>query len=136
MIESKDIKFDEQGSCDIKVDYLEYDIILYISDALNAYQEKLRVGYLARIAKFLNSIDRWYPICSTAVSAWGLKTYGASGGDVRLLSVHVLFEQESELPVFGLQFRPEYDTEHGAGVKINGDSFDLVEVGAADVAFC
>ena len=135
MIDRGDVKFDSDYSCDINIDYLNTQIILYVSDALEASQQRLDEKYLDKIVAFLNSIDAWYPVAIRAVREWGVGTYGSGEGEVLLLSVHVLFEQNADFSLFGLQFRPEFDPEHGAGLKIRGDNFLVLETGSADVAF-
>ena len=57
--------------------------------------------------------------------------------DIELTHIFVLFEQNAE-ELFGLEFRVEFDIEHGCGIKIriNDGKYDIVEVGTGDVAFC
>jgi hypothetical protein len=136
MIERNNIKFDDQLACDLNVEYLNTDIILYISDDLNASLEPLSEAYLDKIVTFVNSIDTWYPLALQAVKEWGVKIYGNGNGNIQLMSIHLLFEQNAPQSIFGLQFRPDYDVEHGAGIKMTGDDFKIIEAGSADIAFC
>ena len=52
-----------------------------------------------------------------------------------LLHIFVLYEQ-SDSEVYGLEFRTKFDIEHGCGLKMEGDTFEIIEIGSADIAFC
>lgn len=74
-----------------------------------------------------------------SLKAWAKDTYKieACMQDIELTHIFVLFEQNAE-ELFGLEFRVEFDIEHGCGIKIriNDGKYDIVEVGTGDVAFC
>jgi hypothetical protein len=110
-------------------------ICLALSDGLTAATEVLSDQYKMQILHFLNKSLLWLPIAIDAVNKWGLETYGQVANEIELITVYIRFEQ-NDLPQFGLEFRPDYDVEHGAGIKIMGNDFKIIEVGSADIAFC
>jgi hypothetical protein len=112
---------------------------LVLSDGLYAYEEELTDVYKEKIVAFLDrpSISTWYKKAVQAIMDRGKQVYGIETmeKDLKLQSIFILFEQ-NEAPLFGLGFRTEFDIEHGCGLKISGEDFEVREVGTADVAFC
>ena len=94
---------------------------------------------ISPIATFVNNLSEWYSLACNSIMAWAKDTYKieACMQDIELTHIFVLFEQNAE-ELFGLEFRVEFDIEHGCGIKIriNDGKYDIVEVGTGDVAFC
>jgi hypothetical protein len=106
-----------------------------LSDSLAAVEEVLLSSYKQVIVSFVNASSEWYPVAWDAVIQWGLKMYKTRGEKFELVSIHVLFEQNDPTPVFGLEFNTDYDREHGCGVVMKGNFFEVIEVGEADKAY-
>ena len=105
-------------------------IYLKISDELESAYELLQDDYKERIADFVNSSGKWFPIaCEKIIS----EVDNADG--LRLISIHVLFEQSQSDSLFGLMFSLDFDREHGRGMMLNGETFEILKYGDADVAF-
>jgi len=116
-------------------------INLILSDSLEAAEETLRQAYLKKIQNFLDSSYDWYDLAVGEIKGAFVKSGGATGGmhgdsAIRLMSIYVLSEQDDERMVFGLLFRVEFDVEHGRGMKMYGDNYEIFEYGLGDVAFC
>jgi hypothetical protein len=105
-------------------------ILLEISDSLDAAEETLQDAYKEKIARFLNACETWYPAAVERI-----KSKDADPGRIRLLQVFVLSEQDAASIVFGLMFRVDVDVEHGRGLKVDGDTLEILEYGIGDVAF-
>jgi len=129
--------FDENMETYIKLPNMEKEVCLCVSDDLFAYEEEWTEEYKTTILDFVNSFSTWMSVANKAVLSYGKQTYNveATEKDLRLMNVYILFEQ-NEPPLFGLQYRTEYDVEHGCGLKIKGNSFEITEIGCADVSFC
>lgn len=129
--------FDEHMEVYIALTGLVKEVCLIVSDGLLAYEEEWTKEYKTKILNFVNSFSIWRPITSQAVLDYGKQTYGieTTEKDLRLLNIFILFEQH-DTPLFGLQYHTEYDAEHSCGLKIKGESFEIAEIGGADVSFC
>jgi len=57
------------------------------------------------------------------------------GFSLSKMNIFVLYEQ-TEDELYGLGFRFNFEVEHGCGIKINTNNFEITEVCDADVAFC
>ena len=135
-MEIKDIIFDENFSFQFRIAEQNDEITLQLSDSLRAMHEILTLEYKTKLFNFINASKVWYPRAIDAVRHWGAKIYNRSDGEVLLVIVYVRFEQNDTEELFGLEFRPDFDVEHGCGVKINGITNEILEVGEGDIAFC
>lgn len=131
------LSFDEHMETSFFFEAINGKICLVLSDGLNAYEEELTDEYKAKIINFIEHYSSWYGAAIQAVIDRSKQVYNteAEKQDIQLVKIFILFEQ-NDAPLFGLSFRTGFDVEHGCGIKINGDSFDIIEIGAADVAFC
>ncbi|MBS9768923.1 MAG: hypothetical protein KGV44_15490 [Flavobacteriaceae bacterium] len=113
------------------------DICLSILDYLEASEEELGVEYKEKISTFVNKIDIWHKLAIEHIKSYAQKKYNAniSEDNAKLLNIFVLFEQDEE-ELFGLGFNVSFDEEHGCGLKIKGKSFEIIEIGEEDIAFC
>ena len=135
-----DLQFDEDLETSIFLDALKKKVRIVLSDDLEASEQELTEEYKQRIVQFLEEISIWYNKTIDAVKQYANDKYGikdVSSNDIELMAIFILFEQD-EPDLFGLSFRTEFDVEHGCGIKLkgNGQQFEIVEIGCADVAFC
>jgi hypothetical protein len=136
-MESKDIIFDKNLRKCTFIKRLNSEIGINLSDSLYASEEDLTEEYKTKIANFVNNVDSWYNKSINAILEWAKQEYNidAQINDLELLNIYVLYEQNDN-ELYGIEFRTEFDVEHGCGIKILGNSFEIVEIGTADVAFC
>lgn len=138
-MESKEITFNEHLEMYIHLDNFNDEICLTLSDGLAASDEELTNGYKERIANFINEAQKWYNKSVNTVLKYAKENYeiDAKPEDIELTHIFILFEQ-NEKELFGLEFRVEFDIEHGCGLKIKGseNNFEIIEIGTGDVAFC
>ena len=137
-MESNIEKFDDDFMTKVYSDYLQKDIMVCISDELDACEEELTLGYRKEISSFINAMAQWYHLVYDAIFDWTKKQYGTSlkTPDIELMIVYVLFEQ-TEQERYGLSFRLTFDIEHGCGVQIvvEEGQYSVIKIGSADVAF-
>lgn len=138
-MKATDISFNENYYMSIFSEYINKNILLNISDELDASEEELIDGYRQKIASFVNNMSQWYGIACDSIIAWVKDIYNIDVhlSDIELMGIYILFEQ-NEHELFGLAFRLEFDIEHGCGIKIktNDGKFEIIEIGSGDVAFC
>lgn len=138
MLKSNELIFDEELELLTSIDNLYNEVYIILSDELEASEEdELSDNYKSQIATFVNCASDWHSKAVEAINDWARKLYKVetvSAEQVQLQSIYVLFEQDEE-PLFGLEFRVAFDEEHGCGVKITGEEFQIIEVGEADIAF-
>ncbi|MDH7446819.1 hypothetical protein [Aquimarina sp. 2201CG14-23] len=134
---SSDVLFDENLELYTSINESSNQICITLSDDLDASEEELTEKYKSKIAKFINDSSKWYEIAILAVINRGKNEYNkeVQKNDIQLMNVFVLYEQD-EKELFGLQFRVSFDIEHGCGLKITGDNYEITELGDGDVAFC
>jgi hypothetical protein len=126
-----DIVFDENYCLDdIKIDGQSDSVIVTISDGLDAADELLCNDYKKRIANFINSSGKWLPVARKVI----IDEIGNDDG-LELITIFVLFEQNAKNSLFGLLFSLDADREHGRGMMLDGESFNIVKYGDASVAF-
>lgn len=135
-----DLLFDEDLETSVFISALKKKVRLVLSDDLEASEQQLSEEYKQRIVQFLEEISIWYNKTIDAVKQYADGKYGikdVSETDIELMAIFILFEQD-EPTLFGLSYRIEFDVEHGCGIKLkgNGQQFEIVEIGCADVAFC
>lgn len=135
-----DLQFDEDLETSVFISALKKKVRLVLSDDLEASEQQLSEEYKQKIVQFLEEISIWYNKTIDAVKQYADGKYGikdVSNTDIELMAIFILFEQD-EPDLFGLSFRTEFDVEHGCGIKLkgNGQQFEIVEIGCADVAFC
>ena len=135
-----DLQFDEDLETSVFISALKKKVRLVLSDDLEASEQQLSEEYKQRIVQFLEEISIWYNKTIDAVKQYADGKYGikdVSNTDIELMAIFILFEQD-EPDLFGLSYRIEFDVEHGCGIKLkgNGQQFEIVEIGCADVAFC
>ena len=135
-----DLQFDEDLETSVFISALKKKVRSVLSDDLEASEPQLSEEYKQRIVQFLEEISIWYNKTIDAVKQYANDKYGikdVSDTDIELMAIFILFEQD-EPDLFGLSYRIEFDVEHGCGIKLkgNGQQFEIVEIGCADVAFC
>lgn len=138
MMSSNDIVFDENLELYTSIKDIKDQVCIILSDALNSSEEELSEKYKSQIASFINSSSDWYEKAIGTVKDWARKKYNVEAvqkSDIELMNIFILYEQ-NEKELFGLQFRVAFDIEHGCGLKLNTDGYQILEVGESDVAFC
>lgn len=135
-----DLQFDEELETSIFLDALKKKVRIVLSDDLEASEQELTEEYKEKIVQFLEEISIWYDKTAVAVKQYADNKYSIkdiSDSDIELMAIFILFEQD-EPDLFGLSYRTKFDVEHGCGIKLkgNGQQFEIVEIGCADVAFC
>ena len=135
-----DLQFDEDLETSVFISALKKKVRIVLSDDLEASEQELTEEYKQRIVQFLEEISIWYNKTIDAVKQYADGKYGikdVSSNDIELMVIFILFEQD-EPDLFGLSYRTKFDVEHGCGIKLkgNGQQFEIVEIGCADVAFC
>jgi serine/threonine protein phosphatase PrpC len=137
MINSEELVFDDNMELYFTFEVTGEEVCLIISDGLYAYDEVLSTTYKQEIARFINNRSEWNEKVLKSIQERFMKVYNinSKAADFALVNIFVLFEQ-NEKPIFGLQFNTDLDREHGVGLKIAGKSYNVIEVGSADVAFC
>ncbi|WP_298108356.1 hypothetical protein [uncultured Bacteroides sp.] len=138
-MKATEIIFNENLEMHVSLKGLDNKVCITLSDDLFASEEELTDEYKEKIVSFVNNLSEWYGLACSSVIAWAKNTYKIEAGmqDIELTHIFILFEQNAE-ELFGLEFRVEFDIEHGCGIKIkiNDGRYDIVEVGTGDVAFC
>jgi len=130
-MKSSEIVFNEKYCINnITIDGQMSPITLVISDGLDAAYELLQDGYKERLAGFVNSSVKWFPIAYERIISEVDNTDG-----LRLMTIYVLFEQSQSDSLFGLLFSLDFDREHGRGMMLNGETFEILKYGDASVAF-
>ncbi|MGG6229986.1 hypothetical protein [Tenacibaculum sp. SDUM215027] len=134
---NNDVIFDEDLEFYTSIEVSNNEICVTLSDALEASEEELTESYKSQIATFINSSSIWYEKAATAIINWAKKELNieVNQNNIKLMNIFVLYEQ-NEQELYGLQFRVDFDIEHGCGLKIKGDDFEITEIGDGDVAFC
>ena len=135
-----DLQFDEDLETSIFLDALKKKVRIVLSDDLEASEQELTEEYKEKIVQFLEEISIWYDKTAVAVKQYADNKYSIkdiSDSDIELMAIFIRFEQD-EPALFGLNYRTEFDVEHGCGIKLKGNNqqFEIVEIGCADVAFC
>ena len=130
--------FDENHMASFYSDYLKKDIMIIISDELNASEERLTYEYKERISIFINNISEWYCLVCDAVLHWAKSKFNVilNTSDIELMIIYVLFEP-FENGLYGLLFRLSIDIEHGCGIQIavQNDDYRIIKIGTGDLAF-
>ena len=87
----------------------------------------------------INNLSNWYNESVKAVLKRAEQIYDieANDKDLQLMNIFILFEQNED-ELYGLEFRTEFDIEHGCGLQIKGkdNNFEIVKIGTGDVSFC
>ena len=133
-----DLVFNEDMELYLHIKEQKNEVCLSLSDGLLAYDEPLTDEYKQKICDFISQSSNWFEKALQAVLKRGQEKYGIEelqAETPRLMNIYILFEQV-EKPLFGLEFRAELDIEHGCGLKMDGNTFEITEVGAGDIAFC
>jgi hypothetical protein len=137
-MKSDEVVFDENLENYIFLKELNKEICLSLSDSLLTSEEELTEEYKNKIANFINNLPDWYSEAGETILKRAKQIYGieANDKDLQLMNIIVLFEQNDK-ELFGLEYRVEFDIEHGCGLKIRGKdgNFEIVEIGTGDVAF-
>ena len=138
-MKATEIFFNEDLEMYVSLKDLDDEVCITLSDSLSASEEELTEDYKGKIASFVNNMPQWYSRACNSIIAWAKDTYkiDAHVQDIELINIFVLFEQNED-ELFGVEFRVEFDVEHGCGIKIKVDNgkYDIIEVGTGDVAFC
>jgi hypothetical protein len=138
-MKATEIIFNEDLEMYVFLKDLDDEVCITLSDSLSASEEELTEDYKGKIASFVNNMPQWYSRACNSIIAWAKDTYkiDAHVQDIELINIFVLFEQNED-ELFGVEFRAEFDVEHGCGIKIkvNNGKYDIIEVGTGDVAFC
>ena len=135
-----DLQFDEDLETSVFISALKKKVRIVLSDDLEASEQELTEEYKEKIVQFLEEISIWYDKTAVAVKQYADNKYSIkdiSDSDIELMAIFIRFEQD-EPALFGLNYRTEFDVEHGCGIKLKGNNqqFEIVEIGCADVAFC
>ncbi len=130
-MDSSDIKFDSDLAMTLEIKERPGPVSLEISDALYASEEELQISYKKKIAKFVNLSATWYPLAIEKI-----KSEDSEAKEIKLLTIYILSEQNSDSIIFGLEFWVDIDVEHQRGLKIDGNTLEILEYGIGDVAFC
>ncbi|MCF6220144.1 MAG: hypothetical protein L3J65_03440 [Robiginitomaculum sp.] len=136
-MKNTDVVFDENLEFYISIDGVSKEVCIVLSDDLNSSEEGLTDIYKAQISSFINDYSRWYEGALIAINEWSQKEHDIASQDnnIQLLNIFILFDQgASEL--YGLEFGVDCDIEHGCGLKITTDDYQIIEIGNADIAFC
>lgn len=135
-MKSDDIVFDDDLEFYIDFPSTGEEVCIAISDGLDASEEVLSVSYKEKISDFINNSDQWYGKAMHAAKKKALSESfdSFSDDDITLMCIYVLFEQ-NEKELYGLSFHFNFEGEHGCGIKLNTNDFQILEVGDADVAF-
>lgn len=138
-MKATEIIFNEDLEMYVFLKDLDDEVCITLSDSLSASEKELTEDYKGKIASFVNNMPQWYSRAYNSIIAWAKDTYkiDAHVQDIELINIFVLFEQNED-ELFGVEFRVEFDVEHGCGIKIKVDNgkYDIIEVGTGDVAFC
>lgn len=132
----ENLQWNEEKEARIEFRGLHHKVRVVVLDDLYAYEEEWTKDYTQAIETFLNAFPLWNNIAMQAVLTYGQQQYNkvVQEKDVQLMAIFICFEQNGA-PLFGLQYRTEYDIEHGCGIQIEGNTFTIVKVGQADTAF-
>ncbi|KGN69956.1 hypothetical protein HQ40_07835 [Porphyromonas gulae] len=135
-MKSNEIIFDENLEMYIFSDELSTEICISLSDSLSASEEELTEEYKNKIANFINNLPNWYneAVKSVVKRAEQIYAIEAKSKDLQLMNIFILFEQD-ENELYGLEFRTEFDVEHGCGLKIRGIDYKVIEIGTGEIAF-
>ena len=138
-MKSNEIIFDENLEIYIFLTELNTEVCLSLSDSLLASEEELTEKYKSKIANFINNLSGWYNKAVEVILKRAKQIYGVAvnNKDLQLMNIFILFEQNED-ELYGLEFRTEFDIEHGCGLQIKkkDNNFEIVKVGTGDVAFC
>lgn len=138
-MKANDISFNENFYMSVFSEYLNKNILLNISDELDASEEELTDEYAQKVASFVNNMPQWYGIACDSIIAWIKNVYQIDINlqDIELMGIYILFEQ-NEHELYGLIFRLECDIEHDCGIKIkiNDGKYEIIETGTGEIAFC
>ncbi len=130
-MDSSEVNFKSDLTMSFRIDEEPKSVTLELSDSLYASEEELQASYKNEIAKFVNSSAIWYPLAIEKI-----RIKDTDPGGIRLMTVYVLTEQDADSMIFGLLFRVDIDVEHQRGLKIDGETLEILEYGIGDVAFC
>jgi hypothetical protein len=135
-MKSNEIIFDENLEMYIFSKELNTEICISLSDSLSASEEELTEEYKNKIANFINNLSSWYNEAVESIVKRAEQIYAieAKGKDLQLMNIFVLFEQNED-ELYGLEFRTEFDVEHGCGLKIRGIDYKIIEIGTGEIAF-
>jgi len=137
IMKNSDVVFNGNLECYTSIGETSKEVCIVLSDDLNASEEELTDTYKSQIAGFINNYSRWYEQVLIAISEWSEKKYNTISQDnnIQLINIFILFEQ-GENTLYGLEFGIDYDIEHGCGLKLATDDYQIVAIGNADIAFC
>jgi hypothetical protein len=128
---SNEIIFDENHCIyDVVLGEQIDPIAIEISDSLKAANEILADDYKNRVANFVNSSKEWFPIALNKIKG---EIDNISG--LKLMTIYILYEQNQNDSIDGLLFNLDFDREHGRGMMLNGENFNILKYGDASVAF-
>lgn len=92
-MKATDISFNENYYMSIFSEYINKNILLNISDELDASEEELTDGYRLKIASFVNNMSQWYGIACDSIIAWVKDIYNIDVhlSDIELMGIYILF---------------------------------------------
>jgi hypothetical protein len=136
-----DLVFDENLMTFISIKNTNLNICVSLSDSLYNSEDDLLEKNKIKIINFIKNIEQWYSKSKNAILEWfnslewvKENKVSTKESDLELLHIYILYENDDE-ELYGLEFRAEFDIEHGCGLKINGD-YEIIEIGEGDTAFC
>jgi hypothetical protein len=132
-----ELAFDENLETYISINGLENEVCIALPDSLYDSKEDLTEQNKTKIINFIDNFENWYNKSITAILNWAKQEYNvtAKTDDLTLLNIFILFDKNND-ELYGLEFRAEFDIEHGIGIKISGKDFNIFKIGTGDIAFC
>ena len=130
----KDLEFDEKYTMDITISGQKDGVVLYLADTLLDSLKTLpniSDSLKSKISSVIAKSDIWLQNSINRI-----KSEVKDEGEVQLISIYILSEENMDSLIFGLEFWLSTDEEHGRGMKLRSDTFEIIDYGLADVAFC
>lgn len=130
----KDLEFDEKYTMDITISGQKDGVVLYLADTLLDSLKTLpniSDSLKSKISSVIAKSDIWLQNSINRI-----KSEVKDECEVQLISIYILSEENMDSLIFGLEFWLSTDEEHGRGMKLRSDTFEIIDYGLADVAFC
>ncbi len=130
-MQPQDIIFDENLMLsDVKIAEQQEPFFLALSDDLNLAEEIISNNFKNKIITFINNSSKWFEIAKNKIFTDTGNTEG-----LQLVTLHILSEQSADYIIFGLEFSLAFDREHGRGLQINAETYEIIDYGTADISF-
>ncbi len=126
-----EVKFDSNGYLlDVSLPSIDYPVNVCIVDDLISFGGVLSNDYKGKIVDFINEASKWMVVVQGVFDKCGYSFL-----DARLITIYVLFEDGAAGSFFGLEFSIKEDAEHGFGLRIRGEGFDVFDYGLAEISY-